>query len=115
MLALIRTALSRSVFRDTIRAALLLVLVTMQPAVIATAQVDIVFDPGSMTCSGVPGEPEVPASWQTAISNDRPSVGETVTIGLRDKFGERGSELFSLILLGPDRQPIDLIDGTTIG
>ena len=75
-----------------------------------------VFDPDARACSAPPADvPVLPGSWEAAASADRPRVGETVTIGLRDPTGARGAELVSALLLGPDGQPIDILDGQVAG
>lgn len=96
--------------------ALLAGVLAARPTPRAGAQDLPVFDPATGACSGPPIDvPELPGPWQTAVSADRPRVGETVAIGLRDPSGGRASELVSAILLGPDGQPLDILDGEIAG
>ncbi len=69
------------------------------------------FDPDTRVCSGPVDAPELAGPWETAVSADRPRVGETVTIGLRNPSSDRAPELVSALLLGPDGQPLDILDG----
>ena len=97
-------------------AALLAGTLAARPPAGAWAQDLPVFDPATGACSGPPLDvPELPGPWQTAVSADRPRVGETVTIGLGDPSGGRASELVSAILLGPDGQPLDILHGEVSG
>src|SRR5215212_8939947 len=90
------------------RIAALSALVLILPTSSAHAQAPFAFSPDTSTCSGVPDAQEVAGTWQATASPASPRVGDPVTMGLR---GSGASLQVTLILVGPDGEVIDLLDG----